>query len=100
MSRSAAPNLISPVPPMLGRLLRTLVSLARAVRDRSEVKHLAEFDERMLKDIGLTRGDVESALMEPVHHRPSSMLVRCAEASARHMDLPPPHASHGRWTRL
>ncbi|MEZ0167643.1 DUF1127 domain-containing protein [Microvirga sp. TS319] len=99
MSRSAAPILISPVSLMLGRLLRALVSFARAVGDRREVKHLAEFDERMLKDIGLTRGDVESALMEPIHHRPSSMLVRCVETSARHMDLPPPHASHGRWTR-
>ena len=32
-----------------------------ALRHRREIMHLAEFDDRMLKDIGLTRSDVERA---------------------------------------
>jgi uncharacterized protein YjiS (DUF1127 family) len=77
MTRSAAPVTAFPGASILGQFARTLVSFAKAFRDRREVMNLAEFDERMLKDIGLTRGDVASALAEPIHHRPSWVLVRC-----------------------
>ncbi|WP_246505342.1 DUF1127 domain-containing protein [Microvirga antarctica] len=33
-------------------------------QSRREIRHLAQFDDRMLKDIGLTRGEVEGALAE------------------------------------
>lgn len=78
MTRSAAFDNASTATHILARFARSLVSLAKAFQDRQEVRNLAEFDERMLRDIGLTRGDVESALMEPVHHRPSWVLIRCA----------------------
>jgi len=79
MPSSAAPVTTSPGARTLTWLARSLISLAKAFRDRREVRNLAEFDERMLRDIGLTRDDVETALMEPIHHRPSWVLVRCAE---------------------
>ncbi|MXQ13653.1 DUF1127 domain-containing protein [Microvirga makkahensis] len=79
MTRSVAPATAFPVARILTWFARSLVSLVKAFKDRREVRNLEEFDERMLRDIGLTRGDVESALMEPIHHRPSWVLVRCAE---------------------
>ncbi len=78
MIRSAAPLRILPGANILSWFAHSLVSLAKAFKDRREVRNLAEFDERMLKDIGLTRDDVENALTEPLHHRPSWVLVRCA----------------------
>lgn len=77
MTRSVASVTTFPGATILDRFARSLVSLAKAFKDRREVMNLAEFDERMLKDIGLTRGDVVSALAEPIHHRPSWVLVRC-----------------------
>jgi len=53
--------------------------LARTVRHRREIKGLAELDDRLLKDIGLTRGDVVGALSEPLLSNPSVVLVRSAE---------------------
>lgn len=82
MTRLATPVTSLPATRVLGRFARALVSLAKAFRDRREVRNLAEFDERMLKDIGLTRSDVDSALMEPLHHRPSWVLVQCVESAA------------------
>lgn len=78
MTRSAASVPTFPGSTILGRFARSLISLAKAFKDRREVRNLAEFDERMLKDIGLTRSDVVSALAEPIHHHPSWVLVRCA----------------------
>jgi len=77
MTRSAAPVSTFPSSRLLGQFVRSLISLAKAFQDRREVRNLAEFDERMLKDIGLTRNDVVSALAEPIHHHPSWVLVRC-----------------------
>ncbi|PVE26306.1 hypothetical protein DC522_00655 [Microvirga sp. KLBC 81] len=82
MTRSAASVMTFPGANILGQFARSLVSLTKAFKDRREVMNLAEFDERMLKDIGLTRGDVVSALAEPIHHRPSWVLVRCVGRSA------------------
>ena len=67
----------------LGQFARALAGLTRALRHRSEIRHLAEFDDRMLKDIGLTRGDVSSALSEPLIRNPSWVLVRSAERHSR-----------------
>jgi uncharacterized protein YjiS (DUF1127 family) len=67
----------------LKQFTRSLVALTQALRHRREVKHLAEFDDRMLKDIGLTRNDVSSALAEPFTRNPSWVLVRSAERHSR-----------------
>jgi uncharacterized protein YjiS (DUF1127 family) len=67
----------------LGLFVRSLTNLAKALRHRGEIRHLAEFDDRMLKDIGLTRGDVSCALSEPLLRNPSWVLVRSAERHSR-----------------
>ncbi len=70
-------------PSLVARAVRgatqNLVALARAINDRQEVKHLAELDDRALKDIGLVRSDVEGALSEPWFCRPSAALLRTTE---------------------
>jgi uncharacterized protein YjiS (DUF1127 family) len=67
----------------LGLFVRSLTNLVKALRHRGEIKHLAEFDDRMLKDIGLTRSDVSSALSVPLSRNPSWVLVRSAERHSR-----------------
>jgi uncharacterized protein YjiS (DUF1127 family) len=67
----------------LGQFVRSLTNLAKALRHRGEIRHLAEFDDRMLKDIGLTRSDVSYALSEPLLRNPSWVLVRSAERHSR-----------------
>jgi uncharacterized protein YjiS (DUF1127 family) len=67
----------------LGGLLRWVVGIARALEHRREVRSLAELDERMLKDIGLSRAEVDGALAEPLHRDPSLVLVRSAERRSR-----------------
>jgi uncharacterized protein YjiS (DUF1127 family) len=47
-----------------------------AWRHRGDVTMLASFDERMLRDIGLTRGDLNDALAEPMWRDPTAVLVR------------------------
>jgi uncharacterized protein YjiS (DUF1127 family) len=82
MTRSATSTTI-PGSTVLGQFVRSLISLVKALRDRREVKNLAEFDDRMLKDIGLLRSDVDSALAQPFLRNPSWVLVRCVERHSR-----------------
>ena len=67
----------------LGQFVRSLTSLAKTLRHRREIRHLAELDERMLKDIGLTPSDVSSALLEPLLRNPSWVLIRSAKRHSR-----------------
>jgi uncharacterized protein YjiS (DUF1127 family) len=60
-----------------------LARLVRAIGDRQDVKRLLELDERTLKDIGLTRSDVDSALAEPLFRNPSTVLLRSVERRSR-----------------
>lgn len=68
---------------LVRQFTRQLVDLAKAFRDRREVMNLAECDDRMLEDIGLTRGDVSGALAEPIYCSPSWVLVRRADQRAQ-----------------
>ena len=45
-----------------------------AVKNRRSIGRLLEFDEHMLRDIGLTRSDVHSALASPFPEDPSNRL--------------------------
>ncbi len=72
-----------PVMAALEQSVRLLAGIPKALRHRGEIKHLAELDDRMLKDIGLTRSDVSSALSEPLSRNPSWVLVRSAERHSR-----------------
>jgi uncharacterized protein YjiS (DUF1127 family) len=62
---------------------RAFLDLFRALKHRREIIQLADFDDHMLKDIGLTRSDVEGALAEPLIYNPSLVLVRSAERHSR-----------------
>jgi uncharacterized protein YjiS (DUF1127 family) len=56
------------------RLGNALVQLIRAKRNRLSVMHMLEMDDHMLRDIGLTRGDVYCSLATPASMDPSSRL--------------------------
>ena len=59
----------------LGRIVvRRVAGLWRAMQNRRSVKQLLEWDARMLNDIGLTPGDVLSAMSGPVGEDPSYRL--------------------------
>jgi uncharacterized protein YjiS (DUF1127 family) len=45
------------------------------VKNRHDATMLAGLDDRMLADIGLTRGDVRDAFSEPVWRDPTDLLV-------------------------
>ncbi len=83
MNRSAISTKTFPAMAALEQFARSLAALTKALRHRREIKHLAEFDDRMLKDIGLTRSDVSSALSKPLSRNPSWVLVRSAERHSR-----------------
>lgn len=51
-----------------------IARLARAARHRRDLSLLAGLDERGLRDIGLTRGDVNDAISEPVWRDPTVVL--------------------------
>jgi uncharacterized protein YjiS (DUF1127 family) len=83
MSRSALSTMTFLTIAAVEQATRSLVRFTKALRHRREIKNLEEFDDRMLKDIGLTRGDVSSALDEPLLRNPSWVLVRSAERHSR-----------------
>jgi uncharacterized protein YjiS (DUF1127 family) len=49
--------------------------LAQFIKNRRDALTLARLDDRMLADIGLTRGDVRDAFSEPVWSDPTAILV-------------------------
>lgn len=53
---------------------RAVINLWRALMHRRTVLEMASFDDRMLSDIGLTRGDVHAALSLPMDSDPSARL--------------------------
>ena len=59
--------------------------LEPAIERRRAAQALARFDDRMLADIGLTRGDLNDALAEPLWRDPTSVLARrhCERRKAR-----------------
>ncbi len=54
--------------------LARLVALWQAAQNRRRVARLLEWDDRMLRDVGLTAGDVRSALASPLGDDPSYRL--------------------------
>src|SRR5947207_1088841 len=49
--------------------------LSQMIKNRRDAVILAGLDDRMLSDIGLTRGDVRDAFSEPVWRDPTAVLV-------------------------
>jgi uncharacterized protein YjiS (DUF1127 family) len=83
MTRSALSTMTHSGLSALEQIPRSFVALTKALKHRREVLNLAELDDRMLRDIGLTRADVSSALAEPLTCNPSWMLVRQVERNSR-----------------
>src|SRR3954451_2909700 len=59
----------------IGRVISRTAAIAAAIRHRREVRQLCAWDDRMLKDIGMTRSDVMGALSEPLSRDPSAVLA-------------------------
>ncbi|MCB5175355.1 MULTISPECIES: DUF1127 domain-containing protein [Microvirga] len=62
---------------------RAVGNLVKNVRHRQEIKALTDLDDRLLKDIGLTRDDVQGALSKSLLRNPSVVLVQSMERQAR-----------------
>lgn len=63
--------------------LRQIGNLLRALERRNDLKHLSELDDRFLKDIGLTRSDVQGALSQSLFAHAPVLVIRSAEREAR-----------------
>lgn len=67
----------------LTNALAVLLSVFRVFRNRLEINQLHDLDDNQLRDIGLTRGDLESALTTSAFFEdPSSHLTRTARRRA------------------
>jgi uncharacterized protein YjiS (DUF1127 family) len=62
-------------------------NVAHRWRHRQEIRQLAEFDDRMLSDIGLTRSEVMGALAEPFLRHRAVHLLRWNEQPLRSENL-------------
>ena len=72
----------------LSRVWAHLRGFLKAIRHRMKVRELSAFDDRMLKDIGLTRADVHDALSAPLSADPSEILAdRVRERRFAHRHL-------------
>jgi uncharacterized protein YjiS (DUF1127 family) len=69
---SQVARLVNAVAGIVALRLRALV---QTVKNRHDATMLAGLDDRMLADIGLTRGDVRDAFSEPVWRDPTNLLV-------------------------
>jgi uncharacterized protein YjiS (DUF1127 family) len=66
------------------RLAHSVWGMAIAIKHRRDLAHLADRDDRMLADFGLTRGDLYDASSEPFWVDPTTSLQertrrRCRE---------------------
>ena len=71
-SPSQFARLVNAVAGIVALRLREFV---QTVKNRRDASVLAGLDDRMLADIGLTRGDVRDAVSEPVWRDPTNLLV-------------------------
>jgi len=58
-----------------GFALARMRDLLQVLKNRRDAASLAGLDDRMLSDIGLTRGDLRDAYSEPVWRDPTAVLV-------------------------
>jgi uncharacterized protein YjiS (DUF1127 family) len=60
---------------ILGFAVARVRNVFQLVKNRRDAVTLAGLDDRMLADIGLTRGDLRDAVSEPVWRDPTAILV-------------------------
>ena len=58
-----------------GWIARRVSAIGRALSGRRVLRELASFDDRMLRDIGLSRSDLRSAAAEPLYRDPTALLA-------------------------
>lgn len=64
---------------LVGSALGRAAAVVTAYRNRRAIAQLLMFDEHMLRDIGLTSGDVHSAMASRLSDDPSRYLCTAAE---------------------
>lgn len=64
--------------PLVSATLQHAAAYIEAVRNRRQVAKLLSWDSHMLRDIGLTPGDVRSAMASPLGDDPSCRLETMA----------------------
>ncbi len=69
------------------RLKDYLNTLQRRRESRDAFKHLLSLDEALLKDVGVTRADVEWAAQLPLSVNAARALQDCAAAHKKRRDL-------------
>lgn len=69
----------APARSLIVRMAKNVAAYWQSRRNRRSVAVLLEFDDRMLKDIGVTRYDVTSALASPARQDPSQRLASLSE---------------------
>ena len=62
-----------------GMLVVRTRALVQTLKNRRDAAILTGLDDRMLADIGLTRGDLRDAYSEPVWRDPTAILVNRAQ---------------------
>jgi len=65
------------------RLAHSIWGMAIAIKHRRELAQLADRDDRMLADIGLTRGDLYDAGSEPFWVDPTMTLQKRTRSRSR-----------------
>jgi len=75
---SAASPAVRALSALAGRIGRGLKELAERVKNRRDAFQLADLDDRMLADIGLSRSDLRDAYAGPLWRDPSELLARRA----------------------
>jgi uncharacterized protein YjiS (DUF1127 family) len=74
----------------LATVARAVRRLVAAVMHRSALSRLADFDDRLLADIGLARSDLRAASSEPLWRDPTATLTRrAARRRTRAIRIPP-----------
>jgi uncharacterized protein YjiS (DUF1127 family) len=81
-------NIMAIVPGFMTALVlavaKSAVRIQTAMANRRAARELMSWDERALKDIGLTRGDVRGAMLLPLHEDPTQLLSLIAAGRDRH----------------
>lgn len=67
----------------LAAIATHIIRFARAINNRIAINSLSQMDERLLKDIGVSRHDVDRALGAAIGDDPSHELMRSAVANAK-----------------
>ena len=69
------PHFVTAVNAVTGFVVARARGLLQILKNRRDAASLAGLDDRMLSDIGLTRGDLRDAYSEPVWRDPTAVLV-------------------------